>query len=179
MIVRPYKGMHPDIGARVFIAENVTVIGDVTIGDDASIWYGSVVRGDVHSIRIGQRSNIQDNCTIHVTNGTAPVVIEDEVTLGHGVIAHGCTIRRGALIGMGSRVLDGAEIGEYALVAAGSVVSEGMKVPPRTLVAGVPAKIKRPLTDEEVRGLDRFWQNYLEYKETYLAEKGGTSGTTQ
>jgi carbonic anhydrase/acetyltransferase-like protein (isoleucine patch superfamily) len=171
--------MHPKLGARVFIAENATVIGDVTIGDDASIWYGTVARGDVHYIRIGKRSNIQDNCTLHVTNGTFPLNIDDDVTLGHGVIAHGCTIRRGALIGMGAKVLDGAEIGEYAVVAAGSVVSEGMKVPPRTLVAGVPARVKRPLTDDEVRGLDRYWQHYVEYKDSYLAEPREESGPSK
>lgn len=179
MIVRPYMGKQPKIGARVFIAENATVIGDVTLGDDASIWYGTVVRGDVHYIRIGNRSNVQDNCTLHVTNDTAPLNIEDDVTLGHGVIAHGCTIRRGALIGMGAKVLDGADVGEYAVVAAGSVVSEGMKVPPRTLVAGVPAKVKRPLTDDEVRGLDGYWQHYVEYKETYLADSREESGSTK
>jgi carbonic anhydrase/acetyltransferase-like protein (isoleucine patch superfamily) len=170
MIARPYKGKSPKLGERVFVAENAVLVGDVEIGNDCSIWYGTVLRGDVHFIRIGSRTNIQDNCTVHVTNGTFPTVIAEEVTIGHGVIVHGCTIKRGALIGMGSRVLDGAVIGEQALVGAGALVPEGMHVPPRTLVVGVPARIKRELTDEEVERLEQSWKNYVEYKETYLEE---------
>jgi carbonic anhydrase/acetyltransferase-like protein (isoleucine patch superfamily) len=170
MIARPHKGKSPKLGERVFVAENAVLVGDVEIGNDCSIWYGTVLRGDVHFIRIGSRTNIQDNCTVHVTNGTFPTVIAEEVTIGHGVIVHGCTIKRGALIGMGSRVLDGAVIGEQALVGAGALVPEGMHVPPRTLVVGVPARIKRELTDEEVERLEQSWKNYVEYKETYLEE---------
>lgn len=168
MLLRPYLGKEPRLGARVFLAETATLIGDVVLGDDCSIWYGAVLRADVHSIRIGPRTNIQDNCTLHVTNDRWPVTIAEEVTMGHGVIAHGCTIERGALIGMGSRILDGAVIGEQALVGAGALVSEGMRVPPRTLVLGVPAKVKRPLTGEELARLDQSWKNYLEYKTNYL-----------
>lgn len=168
MLLRPYLGKEPRLGARVFLAETATLIGDVVLGDDCSIWYGAVLRADVHSIRIGARTNIQDNCTLHVTNDRWPVHIAEEVTMGHGVIAHGCTIERGALIGMGSRILDGAVIGEQALVGAGALVAEGMHVPPRTLVLGVPAKVKRPLTGEELARLDQSWKNYLEYKTNYL-----------
>jgi len=168
MIVRPYKGIQPRLGKGVFVAENAALIGDLELGDDCSIWYGAVLRADVHSIRIGARTNIQDNCTIHVTNDRWPVTIAEEVTMGHGVIAHGCTIGRGALIGMGSRILDGAVIGEQALVGAGALVPEGMHVPPRTLVLGVPARVKRPLTDEEVARLDESWKNYVGYKNDYL-----------
>lgn len=168
MIVRGYNGVKPRIGARVFIAENATVIGDVEIGDDCSIWYGTVLRGDIFPIRIGARSNIQDNCTLHVTGGSWPVEIEEEVTLGHGVIAHGCTIRRGSLIGMGSRLLDGVVVGEKSLIGAGALVPEGMEVPPRSLVLGVPARVRRALTEEEVSGLDRYWKSYFEYKDKYL-----------
>src|SRR6476469_5070982 len=132
MICRSYDGHSPRLGQRVFVAENATLIGDVALGDDASIWFGAVLRGDVHSIRIGARTNIQDNCVVHVTNGTHAIDIAEEVTIGHGVIAHGCTIARGALIGMGARVLDGAHIGELALIGAGALVSEGMEIPPRT-----------------------------------------------
>ncbi|HWS72078.1 MAG TPA: gamma carbonic anhydrase family protein [Thermoanaerobaculia bacterium] len=169
MIVRRYQGEEPRLGARVFLAENASLIGDVELGDDCSIWYGAVLRADVHSIRIGARTNIQDNCTLHVTNDRWPVKIAEEVTMGHGVIAHGCTIERGALIGMGSRILDGAVIGEQALVGAGALVPEGMQVPPRTLVLGMPAKVKRPLTDEELARLDQSWRNYVEFKDNYLA----------
>jgi carbonic anhydrase/acetyltransferase-like protein (isoleucine patch superfamily) len=168
MIVRPYEGKEPRLGARVFAADNAAIIGDVEIGDDCSIWYGAVIRGDVHSIRIGARTNIQDNCVVHVTQQTHPVTIAHEVTIGHGAIAHGCTIERAALIGMGSRVLDGAVVGELALVAAGALVPEGMHIPPRTLVVGVPARVKRPLTDEEIARLEQSWKNYVGYKEKYL-----------
>jgi carbonic anhydrase/acetyltransferase-like protein (isoleucine patch superfamily) len=171
MTVRPFRQSQPRLGERVFVAQNATVIGDVALGDDSSVWFGAVIRGDVHRIRIGARTNIQDNCTLHVTTGTHAVSIGDEVTMGHGVIAHGCTIERGALIGMGSRVLDGAVIGESALVGAGALVSEGMRVPPRTLVVGVPARVKRELTAEELARLEESWKHYVELKETYRTMK--------
>lgn len=170
MIVRPYKGVHPKLGQRVFIAESAAVIGDVTLGDDVSIWYSSVVRGDCCSIRIGARSNVQDNCTLHVTNDVGPLLLEEEVTLGHNVVVHACTIRRGALIGMNATVLDDAEVGASALVAAGSMVLAGTKIPPATLWAGNPARQKRVLTPEEVDGLSTYWRNYIEYKTEYLLE---------
>jgi carbonic anhydrase/acetyltransferase-like protein (isoleucine patch superfamily) len=170
MLIRGYKGKTPVIGEGVFIAENATIIGDVEIGDHSSIWYGTVVRGDVFHIRIGSRTNIQDNCTLHVTNGTWPVVLEDEVTVGHGVILHGCTVGRGSLIGMGSRLLDGVVIGEHSLVGAGSLVTQNTHIPARSLVLGSPARVVRSLTADEVAGLAAYYQNYLEYKEIYLAE---------
>ncbi|MGH9457152.1 MAG: gamma carbonic anhydrase family protein [Thermoanaerobaculia bacterium] len=173
MLIRAYKGKHPRLGARVFVAENATVIGDVEIGDDSSVWYGTVIRGDVHHIRIGPRTNIQDNCTLHVTRDTWPVILEEEVTLGHGVIAHGCTVKAGALIGMGATLLDGVVIGEQCIVAAGALVPEGFVAPPRSLVLGFPAKVKRSLGDEDLAFLGKFHRNYLEYKETYLAEPSG------
>ena len=168
MIVRAYEGKEPRFGERVFVAENAAVIGDVEIGNDCSIWYGTTVRGDVNMIRIGSRTNVQDNCTIHVHHERWSTVIAEEVTIGHGAIVHGCTIRRGALIGMGARVLDGAMVGESALVGAGALVAEGMQVPPRTLVVGVPARVKRELTAEELERLDQSWRNYVDYKEKYL-----------
>jgi gamma-carbonic anhydrase len=170
MIVVPFAGRKPRLGQGVFVAENVTLVGDVEIGNDCSIWFGTVLRGDVNHIRIGSRTNIQDNCVLHVTHDAWPTIVAEEVTIGHGAIVHGCTVKRGALIGMGARVLDGAVVGECALVAAGSVVSEGMQVPPRTLVAGVPAKVKRTLTDAEIERLEQSWRHYVEYKEKYLAQ---------
>ncbi len=170
MIIRPFRGAIPVLGERVFLAETAAVVGDVVLGDDVSIWYGSVVRGDCCTIRIGARSNVQDNSTLHVTKDVGPLLLEEEVTLGHNCVVHACTIRRGALVGMNATVLDGAEIGEKALVAAGSVVLGGTLVPPRTLWAGSPARLRRPLTDAEADGLDAYWQNYLEYKEEYLRE---------
>jgi len=168
MTVRTFRGKTPRLGQRVYVAEGATIIGDVEIGDDSSIWYGAVLRGDIDAIRIGSRTNIQDNCVLHVTGGVHRTTVEDEVTIGHAAVVHGCTVRRGALIGMGSRVLDGAVVGEQALVAAGAVVSEGMQVPPRTLVAGVPARVKRELTAEELTRLEESWKHYVEVKEEYL-----------
>jgi len=170
MQVRPYRGNWPVIGQRVFLAETAAVIGDVVLGDDVSIWYSSVVRGDCCSIRIGARTNIQDNSTLHVTNSVGPLLLEEEVTVGHNAVLHACTVRRGALIGMNATVLDGAEIGESALVAAGSLVLMGTRIAPRTLWAGNPAKYRRELTPDEAVGLDQYWKNYLEYKSAYLAD---------
>ena len=170
MIIRPYMGARPVIGERVFLAETSAVVGDVVLGDDVSIWYGSVVRGDCCSIRIGARTNVQDNSTLHVTRDVGPLLLEEEVTLGHNCVVHACTIRRGALVGMNATILDGAEIGEQALVAAGAVVLGGTAVAPRTLWAGSPAKYRRDLTEAEVLGLDFYWKNYLDYKEEYLRE---------
>src|SRR5688500_10843362 len=170
MIIRPHEGKHPRLGAGVFVAENAAIIGDVEIGNDCSIWYSATIRGDVHFIRIGSRSNVQDNCTIHVTHEQWPTIIAEEVTIGHGAIVHGGTVHRGALIGMGSRVLDGAVVGESALVGAGALVPEGMKVPPRTHVVGVPARVKRSLTEDELARLEQSWRNYVQYKEKYLSQ---------
>jgi gamma-carbonic anhydrase len=169
MILRAYDGKSPRLGQRVFVADNAAIIGDVELGDDCSIWYSATIRGDVNAIRIGAGTNVQDNCTIHVTHLDWPTIIAGEVTIGHGAIVHGCTVQRRALIGMGSRVLDGAVVGESALIAAGALVSEGMQIPPRTLAIGVPARVKRALTDEELAHLDRSWRNYVEYKNKYMA----------
>jgi carbonic anhydrase/acetyltransferase-like protein (isoleucine patch superfamily) len=171
MIVRRYRGKEPRIGDRVFIAGNAAVLGDVVLGDDVSIWFSTTIRGDCNFIRIGARTNVQDNCTIHVGHVDSPTIIAEEVTIGHGGIVHGCTIHRGALIGMGSRVLDKAVIGENALVGAGALVPEGMQVPPRTLVVGVPARVKRELTAEEIARLEESWQLYVGYKDDYLNDE--------
>ena len=168
MSVRALDGKTPRIGEKVFIADTASIICDVEIGNDCSIWFGAVIRGDMHFISIGSRTNIQDNTVIHVTTGMHPTVIAEEVTIGHAAIVHGCTVKRGALIGMGSRILDGAVVGESALVGAGALVSEGMHIPPRTLAIGVPARVKRELTDEEVQRLEYSWRHYVEYKDKYL-----------
>ena len=169
MIVRRrYQNKEPRLGNRVFLAENCALIGDVELGDDVSVWFGAVLRGDIHSIRIGARTNIQDNSVVHVEQGTGPTIVGEEVTIGHMAVIHGCTIHRGALIGIGAKVLSHATIGEYALVAAGSVVQEGMEVPPRMLVAGVPARVKRELKPEELERMNRGWRLYVEYKNEYL-----------
>jgi carbonic anhydrase/acetyltransferase-like protein (isoleucine patch superfamily) len=169
-MLRPYKGLWPKLGLRVYVDASAQVIGDVELGDHASVWMNAVVRGDVNSIRIGPGSNIQDNCVIHVFKATHPTELLDHVTVGHSVTLHGCRIGSWCLIGMGATILNGAQIGDESIVAAGTLVPEGMKVPPRSLVMGLPAKVRRPVTEEERQGLRLYANNYLEYKETYLEE---------
>ncbi len=171
-ILKEFSGKHPVIGERVYLAETAAVIGDVVLGDDVSIWYNSVVRGDCHFVRIGARSNIQDNCAIHVSQDTHPTVLDEEVTLGHGAIVHGATVRRGALIGIRATVMDGAEVGESAFVGAGALVTPRTVVPPRTLWLGAPARKIRELSDSEVVGLREYHLHYLAYKEEYFRIDG-------
>jgi carbonic anhydrase/acetyltransferase-like protein (isoleucine patch superfamily) len=159
---------HPMIPPSVFVAENAVIVGDVEIGEDASIWFGSVVRGDVNYIRIGGRTNIQDACVVHVTSNTHPTIVEDEVTVGHRVVLHGCHVERGCLIGIGAILLDGVRVGANSLVAAGSLLTPGTQVPPRVLVMGSPARVKRQLTEDEIARLDRSWRNYVDLKNRYL-----------
>jgi gamma-carbonic anhydrase len=162
--IKEHRGVRPRIGQRVYLAQTAAVVGDVHLGDDVSVWYNSVVRADCNSIRIGDRSNVQDNCAIHVTQARYPTVLEEEVTLGHGAIVHGAVVRRGALIGIRATVLDGADVGESAFIGAGALVVPRTVVPPRTLWLGAPAKLSRPLTEAEVEDLKHFHQNYLVYK---------------
>jgi carbonic anhydrase/acetyltransferase-like protein (isoleucine patch superfamily) len=148
-VIRDYRGVRPALAPSVFVAESAAVIGDVAIGADSSVWFGTVVRGDVNTICIGAGTNIQDLCMVHVTGGRFPTVVGDRVTVGHRAILHGCTVRDGCLIGMGAIVLDDAEVGEGAMVGAGALVSPGARVPPGMLAVGVPARVVRPLTDAE------------------------------
>jgi carbonic anhydrase/acetyltransferase-like protein (isoleucine patch superfamily) len=169
-MLRSYKGIRPRVGERVYVDSSAQVIGDVELGDHSSVWMNAVVRGDVHSIRIGPHTNIQDNCVVHVFKALHPTVLADHVTVGHAVTLHGCSIGSYCLIGMGAIILNGAKIGEECIVAAGTLIPEGMEVPPRSLVMGLPGKVRRPITEEERAGLRTYAQNYYEYKETYLAE---------
>lgn len=169
-MIRPFQGMVPKLGSRVFLADSALVLGDVAIGDDASIWFNCVLRGDVNWIRIGARTNIQDACCLHVTNGKWPLLIEEEVSIAHHVMLHGCTIRKGALIGMSTTIMDGAEIGEGCLVAAGSLVREGLQAPPHSLVAGWPARVKGPLSETQRELVASVWTRYVRYKEAYFAD---------
>jgi carbonic anhydrase/acetyltransferase-like protein (isoleucine patch superfamily) len=148
-IVRPYRGIVPELGRGVYLAPTAAVVGDVVIGEDSSVWYGAVLRGDVGKIRLGRRSNVQDLACLHMSLGTSDAIIGDEVTIGHNANIHGARIEDGALIGIGSILLDNAVIGSEAWVGAGALVPAGMKVPPRVLVLGQPAKIVRDLTEEE------------------------------
>jgi carbonic anhydrase/acetyltransferase-like protein (isoleucine patch superfamily) len=152
------------------MAANAVVVGEVTVGDDVSLWYNVIVRGDIHWVRIGARSNLQDGVVVHVERGLYPTLLEEEVSVGHGAMLHGCTIGAGSLIGMGAVVLNQAVVGEGSLVAAGAVVREGFTAPPRSLIAGVPAVVKRPLTDDEANRARRTASNYLDYKNSYLEQ---------
>ena len=169
-LIKPYGGKRPHLAADAWVADDATVTGDVTLGPGASLWFGVVVRGDVHHVRIGARTNVQDLSVVHVTGGTHPTVIGEDVTVGHRAVLHGCTVHDRCLIGIGSIVLDGAEIGPEAMVGAGALVPPGMKVPPRTLVMGTPAKVKRALTDEEVAHLRESAARYVEYAARYRLE---------
>jgi carbonic anhydrase/acetyltransferase-like protein (isoleucine patch superfamily) len=169
----PYDGVQPRLGRDVFIAPGAAVIGDVVLGDSASIWFGAVVRGDMFPIRIGARSNIQDGSVVHVTTGLYAVSVGDDVTVGHRVILHGCTVEDGALIGMGAIVMDRAVIGRGALVAAGSLVPEGMVVPPGMVAMGSPAKVKRAVTEAEREYLVYAAQHYAEVAARYAAQLAG------
>ena len=169
-MIRPFRGIYPQIHGTAFIADSAQVIGDVHVGEQASIWFGTVVRGDMFHIRIGDRTNVQDNCVLHTRTGEKPTILEDEVTVGHSVTLHGCYVEHGSLIGIGSIVLDDVRVGTQSLVAAGSLISPGTIIPPRSLVMGMPARVKRPLTDEEVASLANYWQNYVKYSKYYLGE---------
>ncbi|HXH70017.1 MAG TPA: gamma carbonic anhydrase family protein [Pyrinomonadaceae bacterium] len=166
-MIKEFQGKKPKIHESVFVAENATVIGDVEIGEDSSVWFGSILRGDVNFIRVGKRTNIQDGSIIHVSSNTHPTVLEDEVTLGHRVTLHGCYIETGCLIGIGAVILDGVRVGRNSLIAAGSLVTPNTKISPRSLVMGSPARVKRELTDDEIHNQARFWQNYTDLLEVY------------
>lgn len=169
MPVRAHHGVSPEIHPSAFVAEGAVVIGAVEVGQDASIWFNAVLRGDINRITIGKRSNIQDAAVVHVTHEN-PVTIEHDVTIGHGAIIHGCTIESCSLIGMGAIILDNARVGRNAIVAAGAVVRENAVVPEGTLVAGVPARVVRPVTEEERRQLLESAGHYVRYAATYSPE---------
>lgn len=164
--------MQPQIHDTVFVAENATIIGDVVIGAESSVWFNATVRGDVNFIRIGARTNIQDGVVVHVTKDLFSTVIEDEVTVGHAATIHGCHIEQNCLIGIGAIILDGARIGHHSIIAAGALVTPRTIIPPRSMVMDSPAKVKRPLTDEELKSLERYWRNYVAYARQWITDSG-------
>lgn len=166
MPVYPYKNKIPQIAESVYLAENTVITGDVTIDAESTIWFNSVIRGDVAPTIIGKKVNIQDNSILHQSPNN-PLIIEDEVTIGHQVILHSCKVRKGALIGMGSIILDKAEIGEGAFIGAGSLVPQGRVIPPNTLAFGRPAKVIRELTEEDKRDMARIVNEYAEKGQYY------------
>jgi carbonic anhydrase/acetyltransferase-like protein (isoleucine patch superfamily) len=173
-MIRSFQGISPQVDPTAFIAETAVVIGDVTIGAQSSIWYNCVARGDVNFIRIGNRSNIQDLSMLHVTHKKhaddpgAPLIIGDDVTVGHSVTLHGCTLGNGAFIGMQAIIMDKVVVGEGALIGARSLVTEGTVIPPHTLWVGAPAKYKRDLNPDEVAWLQRSAGNYVKYTLQYM-----------
>ncbi len=166
-MIKPFNNITPTIDPTVYIADDAVIIGDVEIGEDANIWFGSVIRGDVSYIRIGARTNIQDMTMIHVSSDFGPTIVGEEVTVGHRVTLHGCHVKRQCLIGMGATVMDHARIGEQTIIGAGSLVSPGTIIPPRVLALGSPARVKRDLTKDELAYLDKSWRNYVELKQLY------------
>lgn len=169
-MVHSFLGVHPVFDESNFIAPSADVIGDVTLGRGSSVWFHATVRGDVNWIRIGEATNIQDNCVVHVTNRTAPTSIGSGVTVGHSAVVHGCTVADNVLIGMGAVILDHAHVGPDSIIGARSLVTQGFRVPPRSLVLGSPGKAVRQLSDEEVAAIRVFADNYLKYSAIYRGE---------
>jgi carbonic anhydrase/acetyltransferase-like protein (isoleucine patch superfamily) len=168
-VLRAFKSVLPSVHPTAYIDESAQVIGDVQIGQESSVWMNVVIRGDVNSIRIGDRTNIQDGTVIHVMRGTHATRIGHDVTVGHAAILHGCTIRDRVLVGMGAMLLNGAEIGEESIVAAGTLVPERKKFPARSLLMGRPAVLKRELTDDEVASIRDYAERYVSYRKDYLS----------
>lgn len=167
-MIRSFLGAHPQYDDTNFIAPSADVIGDVTLGPHASIWFNTTLRGDVHWIRIGEASNVQDNVCIHVTHGTAPTDVGPYVTIGHSAVIHGCTIEENVLVGMGAVILDHAVIGRDSIIGARSLVTARTRIPPRSMVMGTPARVVRALTDEEVAVIRSYADNYVRYSGIYL-----------
>ena len=171
-MIRPYQGIIPTIPASCYVDDSAQVIGDVVLGERSSIWMNAVVRGDVHSIRIGANSNVQDCSVLHGMRHRFPVIVGDWVTVGHNVTLHGCTIGDRCLIGMGSIILNNAKIGEGSIIAAGAVIPENTIIEPYSLVIGIPAKVKKKLTEDDQQTILMYAKNYLDYTEIYKRETG-------
>jgi carbonic anhydrase/acetyltransferase-like protein (isoleucine patch superfamily) len=166
-MILAFEGMVPKISDTALVVETAAIIGDVVIGEESSIWFHCVVRGDMHHIRIGKRTNIQDLCVLHVRFKTGATILGDDITVGHRAILHACTVGNRVLVGMGSIVMDGAVIGEDSIVGAGALVAPGTVVPPRSLVVGAPARVKRPVTDAEIAGIADSALRYVEFANKY------------
>jgi gamma-carbonic anhydrase len=167
-MLRPFRGTMPTVHETAYIDLSAQVIGDVVIGEASSVWMNVVIRGDVHRIRIGDRTNVQDLTCIHVMRDTNPTLIGHDVTIGHGAVVHGCTIEDRVLIGMGAIILNGAVIGRDSIVAAGTLVVEGAEIPPRSLVMGSPGKVRRALSDDEVASILDYANRYVGYRLDYM-----------
>ena len=171
-MLRSYQGRVPVVGAGCYVDVSAQVIGDVELGEQASVWMNAVVRGDVNSIRIGARSNVQDCAVLHGMRHLYPVIVGEMVTIGHNATVHGCVIEDAVLVGIGAVILNNARVGEGSIIAAGAVIPEGSVVPPNSLVAGVPGKVRRMLGEADRAMILKYAQNYLDYTKIYLAEMG-------
>lgn len=167
-MINSFKSKSPIIHPTAFVAHDANIIGDVEIGEDASVWFGSILRGDVNYIRVGAGTNIQDQTIIHVSSKGLPTILEENITVGHRVTLHACYVESGCLIGMGAILMDGVRVGKNSLVAAGSLLTPGTQIPPNSLILGSPARVKRELSDQELAGLEHSGRNYVELKNSYL-----------
>lgn len=167
----PFDGRSPQIDPSAYVQASAQIIGDVVLGAQSSVWFNVVMRGDVHPIRIGARTNIQDNSTVHVTGGRWATIVGDDVTVGHAAVLHGCRIGDRCLVGIGAIVMDDVEVGDDCLIAAGSLVTPGTKIPPGSLVMGSPAKVARPLRSDELASLKQSALNYIEHAASYRAQR--------
>ena len=174
-MIRAHRGIVPTVAASAYIDPSAQVIGDVEIGERSSVWCNATVRGDVHHIRIGEESNIQDNCVLHGERGKWPVIIGNRVTVGHAAVLHGCVVEDDCLIGVGAIVLNGSRVGQGSVVAAGTLVPEGMQVPAGSVVMGSPAQVKREVRPEERERFRTSNRNYIGYRQAYLDEQVDTS----
>jgi carbonic anhydrase/acetyltransferase-like protein (isoleucine patch superfamily) len=171
-VLRPYRGTSPRVHTTAFVDVSAQVVGDVEIGEESSVWMCAVIRGDVHWIKVGKRTSIQDGTIVHAMTGTHPTSIGDNVTIGHAAVIHGCTVEDRCLIGMGAILLNGSHIGAGSIVAAGALLVEGQKVPPRSLVMGSPGKVKRLLTQAEVADIQTYADRYVGYRLDYMGGSG-------
>ncbi|MFH1978657.1 MAG: gamma carbonic anhydrase family protein [Candidatus Aenigmatarchaeota archaeon] len=169
-MIKKFEGKKPDVHKDAFIAETASLVGDVSVGEQSSVWYSAVIRADQQSVKIGNRTSIQDNATIHVCPGH-PTVIKDGVTVGHNVIVHGCTIESNCIIGMGAILLNGCKIGKNSVIGAGAVVMENAVIPPQSLAVGIPAKVIRKLTEQDIQKIKENAQEYVKLTEQYLKQK--------
>ncbi len=172
-MLRSFSGLWPTVPSSCYVDVSAQVIGDVQMGEGASVWMNAVLRGDVHSIRVGAHSNVQDNAVLHGQRGQWPVVVGAGCTIGHGALVHGCVLEDEVLVGMGAIILNGARVGTGSIVAAGAVVTEGAQIPPRSLVAGVPGKVRRVLEAADLQLIRTYARNYQDYTAIYLAGAAG------
>ncbi len=175
-MIRTFQGIKPMVPKSCFVEETAVVIGNVVMGEECSVWFNAVIRGDVNHIRIGNRTNVQDLCMLHVTHDTHPLVIGSDVTIGHHVVLHGCTIQDRVLVGMGAIIMDGAVIGEDSVIGAGALVVESTIVPPKSLILGSPAKVKRQVTVKELAWVKESAENYVRYAGQYMSDSRNNAG---